>query len=275
MNINKVTLHISQMTCINCKNKIEKTLDNIQGIGNITVSYEKGIAYIEYDDDIIQIKKILANLDEIGYPATLSSDNVKTDFIKIICIFIIITTLYIILSTTGILNMLVPSKLADSSMGYGMLLIIGLITSVHCVAMCGGINLSQSIEQNNNFSNNKSFFFSPSFIYNIGRVLSYTIIGFIMGFAGLLIGGDASIGFSLFFQGILKIIAGIFMVIMEINILGLFPWLRKLTLRPPKLLIGIIGKKKSKMRGPFYVGILNGLMPCGPLQSMWIVALAT
>ena len=34
-------------------------------------------------------------------------------------------------------------------------------------------------------------------------------------------------------------------------------------------------KKKSDAKAPFAIGLLNGLMPCGPLQSMWIVALAT
>ena len=28
-------------------------------------------------------------------------------------------------------------------------------------------------------------------------------------------------------------------------------------------------------RAPFFVGIINSLMPCGPLQAMWMVALAT
>lgn len=35
----------------------------------------------------------------------------------------------------GLLNLLVPSQLADEKMGYGMLFVIGLVTSVHCVAM--------------------------------------------------------------------------------------------------------------------------------------------
>lgn len=35
---------------------------------------------------------------------------------------------------------------ADSKMSYGMLFIVGLLTSVHCIVMCGGINLSQCME---------------------------------------------------------------------------------------------------------------------------------
>jgi hypothetical protein len=35
--------------------------------------------------------------------------------------------------------------LAEPGMGYGMLFVSGIITSFHCVAMCGSINLSQCL----------------------------------------------------------------------------------------------------------------------------------
>ena len=81
----------------------------------------------------------------------------------------------------GILNRLAPGKLADSEMGYGALFVIGLITSVHCIAMCGGINLSQTLSSEKNGS-----MFRNSLQYNIGRVISYYVIG------GILAGWECS-----------------------------------------------------------------------------------
>ena len=91
----------------------------------------------------------------------------------------------------------------------------------------------------------------------------------------MLIGGGPGVGISLFLQGILKIIAGIFMVFMGINMLGIFPGLRRFTPQIPRFLAGRVNQKKVSSRQPFVVGMLNGLMPCGPLQSMQIVALAS
>ncbi len=182
------------------------------------------------------------------------------------------------MQSMGILNLLVPSQLADTKMGYGMLFVIGLITSVHCIAMCGGINLSQCIPQvtqGESDNTSKLAAFCPALAYNMGRVLSYTAVGFVLGLVGFLMGGGTEVGLSILLQGILKIIAGLFMVIMGINMLGLFPWLRKFTIRMPKSLARKVGSQKAKATRPFLVGILNGFMPCGPLQSMWIVALAT
>lgn len=65
------------------------------------------------------------------------------------------------------------------------------------------------------------------------------------------------------------------MVIMGINMLGIFPGLRRFQLRIPQPLVRIVNQKKGKSRQPFVIGLLNGLMPCGPLQSMQIVALAS
>jgi hypothetical protein len=63
-------------------------------------------------------------------------------------------------------------------------------------------------------------------------------------------------------------------VIIGINMLNIFPWLRRFKISTPKL----FGKKiynNSGKRGPFYIGLLNGLMPCGPLQTMQLYALGT
>jgi sulfite exporter TauE/SafE/plastocyanin domain-containing protein len=107
-------------------------------------------------------------------------------------------------------------------------------------------------------------------------VISYTVIGGVLGFVGLLFGGGGSDAWlPVMAQGILKIIAGAFMVIMGINMLGLFPWLRKLQPHMPKIFARKAVTEKARSKSPLIVGLLNGLMPCGPLQSMQIVALVS
>ena len=65
------------------------------------------------------------------------------------------------------------------------------------------------------------------------------------------------------------------MVIMGINMLGIFPALRKLQIRFPRKSVIKINQKKRTEKRPFVVGLLNGLMPCGPMQSMQIIALGS
>lgn len=272
-----IRLHIGGMTCVNCQNKIEKTLNHTEGVINAIVSYNNATADIVYNEEAISLKEIITAIEKLGYEVIRRKKTAGSNIANTVCMLVIIVSLYVMLQSMGILNLLVPSQLADTKMGYGMLFVIGLITSVHCIAMCGGINLSQCIPQvtqGEADNTSKMATFCPALAYNMGRVLSYTAVGFVLGLVGFLMGGGTDVGFSILLQGILKIIAGLFMVIMGINMLGLFPWLRKFTIRMPKSLVRKVGNQKAKASRPFLVGILNGFMPCGPLQSMWIVALA-
>ena len=268
--------YIGGMTCINCQNKIENKLQAMNGVKDVRVSYKTGEAQIEFDTDKISFARIEQTVKKLGYEVMNERKAGKYDVIKALCFLGIIIILYIVLDEFGILNLLVPSRLADSGMGYGMLFVVGLLTSVHCIAMCGGINLSQCLPTGEaEECNKKGMAFLPAIFYNLGRVVSYTVIGFLLGLVGWLIGGGSSIGISTVLQGIVKIIAGVLMVVMGINMLGIFPWLRRFNPRMPNFFAKKIGAKKSKVTQPLVVGLLNGLMPCGPLQSMQILALAS
>lgn len=271
-------LYINGMTCINCQTRIQNALKKQPGIAQTAVSYETEIADVLYDSSIISLEQIQGLIDELGYSASIQ----KASHAKIVGHTLrelgIIVILYFLLRHFGILNYLAPASLADAQMSYGMLFVIGLITSIHCIAMCGGINLSQTLQKGSKPSANISrAMFQNAATYNAGRIISYTIIGGILGGIGALTGMAGTLQTSSFFQGLLKLLAGALMVMMGINMLGLFPELRRFHLRIPLPLFQK-GKQKEtshKHRTPFIIGLFNGLMPCGPLQSMQIVALAS
>lgn len=277
MAMERKVLFIEGMTCINCQNRIEQVLKKTAGISEVCVSYEKGQAEIAYDNEILTLDAIIAIIRQLDYIAAEKRKNARWRAGSSIGTLAIIIVLYYLLQSFGILNLLVPSMLADSKMSYGMLFIVGLLTSVHCIAMCGGINLSQCIPMGAGDSENnlKHKIFLPSLLYNTGRVISYTVIGFLLGVLGMLLTGGNGIGIPLLLQGGLKIIAGLFMVITGINLLGIFPVLRRFQIRVPRRLLNRINRKRRKENRPFFVGILNGLMPCGPLQSMQVIALGS
>ena len=270
------SFYINGMTCINCQNRIEDRIKNLSGVEEVHVNFRSGAAQIRFDEKKISFMRIEKEIEKLGYKVLSERKAGRKNGIKAICLLTAIIALYILLQQFGILNLLVPSRLADSSMGYGMLFVIGLLTSIHCVAMCGGIHLSQCLPKKKlGESEKKGTAFLPSILYNLGRVVSYTLVGFLLGLIGWLIGGSSGIEVPILLQGILKLIAGTLMIVMGINMLGIFPWLRRLNIQMPKFIAKRIGQKKAATVRPFAVGLLNGLMPCGPLQSMQILALAS
>ena len=142
----------------------------------------------------------------------------------------------------------------DSSLSYGMLFVTGLLTSIHCVSMCGAIGIFASSE-----SNTVRSFMRP-ILYNAGRVISYTVIGGIVG----LIGSAFSLNMTL--RGVVIIIVAVFMLLMALSMMGLFSF------HLPRV---FTVRTNGKKLGAFVIGLLNGLMPCGPLQAMQIYALST
>jgi sulfite exporter TauE/SafE/copper chaperone CopZ len=260
------TLNIEGMSCTSCQASVESAVKSVDGIDKVRASYSKGA--VEYTESNKKVdKKLIENaIKAEGYFVVEENNKAyEKNFtsIQFVGIAIIIIAIYGIVKNTVGFNF-IPSVTA--SMGYFTLFVVGLVTSLHCVAMCGGINLSQCIKSTTN-SSAKSYL-KPSFLYNSGRVVSYTIIGGIVGGLG------AAMSFTGATKGLVVIISGLFMIIMGLNLFGTFPWISKFV---PKLPPFLTSKKEvaSSGKGPFVVGLLNGLMPCGPLQAMQLYALGT
>ena len=178
-----------------------------------------------------------------------------TDNFKLIGILIIVLTIILLSKTGNSFNL--EDKLGNTS--YLVLFIVGIFTSLHCVDMCGDMMLSQNIA-----AENKSKFQSlkPAIFYNLGRVISYTILGGIVGALG------SVFSITLQFKAGIQILAGIFMIILGINMSGCSLF-RNFNIKLPRPACSI---KKSE-KSPFIIGILKGVTPCGPLQTMQLYAL--
>jgi sulfite exporter TauE/SafE/copper chaperone CopZ len=277
--LQKRSFRVGGMYCVNCQNIIEKELKKTTGIKKAAVNYRTGHASVTYDDTIIGFNKISAIIQELGYQAIEGEEKTSPQktIPRVIGTLVIILALFMLLRTFITSELAAAFPLAQEGMGYGMLLVIGLLTGVHCIAMCGGINISQTLKKANapadaQTANSKSSFNSslllPGILYNSGRLVSYTAVGVLVGALG------SAITLSGRFQGVVQLIAGVFMVIMGINMLGLFPALRRFIPQMPKLFAKKTDEQKTA-HSPLVVGFLNGFMPCGPLQAMQVYALST
>jgi len=277
-NIIKRVLHIDGMTCTGCENKIEFTLKKLDGIEEVKAMFTSANVYITYDSNTVRLEQIIDAIEKLDYrvlnnpldntPASRNQNDKKTgsnNMGQLLGAGIIIFALYTLIKNTVGFNF-IPQ--VDQTMGFGVLFIVGLLTSLHCIAMCGGINLSVSVRYNAGNTGSKASRLKPGILYNLGRLAAYTLVG---GAAGAL---GSAISFSGTAKGIVAVISGIFMIIMGLNMLDIFPWLRKLNPRLPKAL-GAKVYSSSGGKGPLFVGLLNGLMPCGPLQAMQLYALGT
>ena len=134
-------------------------------------------------------------------------------------------------------------------------LVLGLMGSFHCAGMCGPIAIALPLHGNT--IPQKIF---GGGLYNIGRTITYGIMGAIFGLVGQ---GLQLIGF----QQKVSVIMGSIMIISAI-----FPALFKNQYSMDKSWVSAVGKLKKKIgemfsirsfQSLFFIGMLNGLLPCG------------
>lgn len=142
-------------------------------------------------------------------------------------------------------------------------LLLGFFGSFHCLGMCGPIALAVSSQDNSRFLANKM-------VYNLGRTVTYSLMGLVIG----------TIGFSLQMAGIQQWVS-IFMG--SVIILMAFFYKKSEKYVAGAVFFGLTGKvKKSlgkllKMGGTpafFASGLINGLLPCGMVYIALLASLA-
>lgn len=256
--MSKIYAKIDGIHCSHCESKITKELLKNKKIKEVKI--KKNIAHITYKGNL-KSKEIINAIKAIDYftkEEYISDDLKKIDtninlkeFITILISILVIVLAIKKLFGFNILN-IIPT--IDSSITYGMLIVTGLLTSIHCISMCGAINLMAVVDENAKPSLKKPL------LYNIGRVISYTLIGAIVGLIGNIISINDTV------NGTIILIAASMMFLMALNMLGITNF------KLPKL---FKTKTPKNTNNAFVIGLLNGFMPCGPLQAMQMYALST
>ena len=142
----------------------------------------------------------------------------------------------------------------------------------HCIGMCGGIVVAYSSTKIDEKWTKASEALAH-IIYSAGRITTYMMLGAIFG----AIGGVAS--FNNIANGTLTILAGIFMILAGLSLVGKLSFLTKLehsfsgSRWYQELFRRIL---RSKSLYSFYVlGLLNGLLPCGLVYFFAVTAAST
>ena len=152
----------------------------------------------------------------------------------------------------------VPETYEGASLGY--IFLIGLLTGTHCIAMCGGIMLSQT-----------GAAVSPiraAAGYNTGRLASYTVMGAVFGSLGMVI------SYTMQVKSIAFTMIGILVALIGINMWGLLPGLRSLMPQQSSYCSVTAGARRRFASRPLIVGLLTGVMPCGSMYAMWLFAMS-
>lgn len=133
-------------------------------------------------------------------------------------------------------------------------LLLGITSNLHCLGMCGPIAMAIPVNRTSNLT-----IISGIVQYNLGRIFTYGVLGFMVGSIGLSV---ESIGWL----QVLSIVSGIAII--------LYAWRKLLPIGKRNLfffnsLQGFVSRSMGKTLQQnsvlklFIIGSLNGLLPCG------------
>ncbi|HSH65520.1 MAG TPA: sulfite exporter TauE/SafE family protein [Bacteroidia bacterium] len=131
---------------------------------------------------------------------------------------------------------------------------LGFLGSFHCIGMCGPIAMAIPVKRTSMWS-----ILYGTLIYNTGRILTYTAIGFLFGFIGK---GFVMAGL----QNTLSIALGVILLASVLVPRYSTKWIRLHFLFKSIEKLKTVFRKLFASHTPgalFGIGFLNGLLPCG------------
>lgn len=259
------TFHVKGTHCASCKILIEDVLGEESMVKNVNVDLKKETVNIETDTEKSpeELAKILTEkIKPNGYTLSVEKQD-KTGasneiLWKAVPIGLFFLVVFFVLQKSGILNFGIGGKVTPLTS-----FIVGLVASVSsCLAVVGGLILSLSAKiSQDNIDDKKNMV-----IFHISRILSFTILGGVLG----MLGGFIGVNFT--FTAVLGLIASAIMLLLGFNLVGIFEK-NKLTL--PSGIFNFFKKIEHKTFAPMVLGFGTFFLPCGFTQSMQIVALGS
>lgn len=257
--------YVTGTHCASCKILIEDILNEQPFVvkSNVNLKNETVEVEINAEQNIDEIATILTDkIKSNGYSLSVEkklNKNKEDDVIwKAIPIGLVFLVLFFILQKSGILNLGIGGKTTPITS-----FIVGLIASVSsCLAIVGGLVLSLSAKiSEDNISDTKTFI-----LFHTGRLVSFALLGGVLGLIG------NAIGISFTFSAILGIVASIVMLLLGLNLVGVF---KKSNVTLPSGVFNFFRKVEHKTLTPLIIGFATFFLPCGFTQAMQVAAISS
>ena len=256
------TYYVSGMHCASCEVLIEKKLSGLKEIKSVEASADKGSVFIVYEGEKPKVDRLNKIFREENYvfsdqPTKITEKKGGNDFFTIAGTALFIIAGFFLLKNSGLAGLIN----VNSTSSLPMFFLLGLLAGVSsCAALVGGLILSMSKQWAELYSEKNSTLekIQPHLMFNVGRLVSYAVLGGMIG----AIGNKFQI--SLTFTTVLIIAVSVMMFFLALQMLGVKAF-RKFQFTMPKFITRRLADE-TKFQGkqmPFIMGALTFFLPCG------------
>jgi sulfite exporter TauE/SafE len=228
----------------------------------VDASLASGQVSIEYEGEKPSIDRLNQVFRKLNYtfsdsPLVTKSTLNSMDYALIFSVSMLVISTFFLLNRLGLANAFAVTAQSAPPAFFVFGLMAGLSS---CAALVGGLILSISKQWNEIYPENGSTLskMQPHFMFNVGRIVSYTLLGGLLG----AIGGKLQLSAGA--MSILVFIVAVFMVVLGLQMLGVKS-LQKFQIKAPRFLLRYVANE-SNFKGkylPFVMGALTFFLPCG------------
>ncbi len=270
------TVCIGGMTCASCELLLERKLKHVAGVDRVDVDHRTGVATIVSSSEAPpSYDSISAAVKDAGYEIVNGSgpkNPTSQDARKWLEIGLCLAVILVLSRVLGALDLVSLAPSTSDTLSLGGVFLIGLVAGTSsCLAVTGGLLVALAAKHHElHPATNRWHKFQPLLHFNVGRIVSYFVLGGLVGALG------QTITLSARMSGFMNIIISLVMLYLALSILG-FIRPGSFPIRPPKALSRwIAGLSESSHPGaPFTLGALTFFLPCGFTQSLQFAALAS
>ncbi len=253
---------VKGMHCASCEVLIEKKLSDLKEIKTVEASADKGSVFIAYEGEKPSTNRLNKIFREENYlffdqPVKIAEKKEENDFFAIAGTTSLIIIGFFLIKNSGFAGLINVTSISSLPTFFFLGLLAGISS---CAALVGGLILSMSKQWLQMYSEKNSTLekLQPHLMFNAGRIVSYAILGGVIGVIG------SKFQISLTFTSVLIIAVSVMMFSLALQILGVKAF-RKFQFTMPKFITRHIADE-TKFQGkymPFLMGALTFFLPCG------------
>lgn len=279
--IKTCTIYVDGMHCASCEVLIEKKLLKMEGVQSVDASMKDNVVEVAFEGNTPPISALNDEFKSQGYhfsthkiPKSKSKPlfsfkdgQVEINSEKARSWFEISLTAFAVLIIFLAIGKLQLGNIAnvDSNSSFGAFFVLGVVAGVSsCAALVGGLLLSMTKQWNEVYIDQESDLkrASPHIMFHIGRIVSFVVLGGLLGLVGGVVGEVFSINQTV--SALLVMIVSVVMLLLALQMMGV-GWAQRFRFAAPKSLTRFTADENNftgKLM-PFAVGAMTFVLPCG------------
>lgn len=274
---NTKIIDIKGMHCASCELLIGEEVNQVPGVKSCKVNFRKGRAIITYEGQFDE-QGVQAAVEAAGY--SLGKDekhffsHKASDYFSLGMAVLGVFVLFSLGKALGIFDL--GSKIGGDYNNLPAVFLIGLTAGVStCMAIVGGLVLGASsrfAEKHPQATTLQKF--KPHLFFNLGRIVSYFILGGLIGYVGSFLQLSSS------FMGLLTIAVGFVMLLLGVQLTEIIPGLNKIKFTLPTQISKVFGIHKQNSKeyshtNSAVMGASTFFLPCGFTQALQLFSIST